>query len=227
MIEERQAAVEAILNAGHIPAGMELFKAGDQTQKEIIEEWIKESDVYLLILGARYGSIDSELGISYTEWEYRLAGELGIPRFSLVLSDDYIDKKVRDELLKTKDIERNMEKFSNFKTDVESHIVKFIDHHQAIKGAILGSLNDITRRRKDLKGWIRYSEKYDEERYYQLLQDKQKFKDQLANNEKLSKKQTKDLKQGEDILSIKINYQIFKKIQESLKKAKKNITDLN
>ena len=26
--EERQAAVEAILGAGHIPAGMELFKAG-------------------------------------------------------------------------------------------------------------------------------------------------------------------------------------------------------
>lgn len=28
LIEERQAAVEAILDAGHIPAGMELFKAG-------------------------------------------------------------------------------------------------------------------------------------------------------------------------------------------------------
>ena len=29
LIEERQAAVEAILDAGHIPAGMELFKAGN------------------------------------------------------------------------------------------------------------------------------------------------------------------------------------------------------
>ncbi len=27
LIEERQAAVQAILDAGHIPAGMELFKA--------------------------------------------------------------------------------------------------------------------------------------------------------------------------------------------------------
>ena len=38
LIDERQAAVEAVLNAGHIPAGMELFKAGDQTQKDIIRE---------------------------------------------------------------------------------------------------------------------------------------------------------------------------------------------
>ena len=29
---ERQAAVEAVLDAGHIPAGMELFKAGNETQ---------------------------------------------------------------------------------------------------------------------------------------------------------------------------------------------------
>ncbi|MEB3312161.1 MAG: DUF4062 domain-containing protein [Snowella sp.] len=55
---ERQAAVEAILTAGHIPAGMELFSAGDQSQWEVIKEWIDESDVFLLILGGRYGSIE-------------------------------------------------------------------------------------------------------------------------------------------------------------------------
>lgn len=111
LINERQAAVEAVLNAGHIPAGMELFKAGDQTQKEIIKEWIEESDVYLLILGARYGSVDSESNISYTEWEYNLARKLGIPSFSLVLTDDYIDQKVKDEDLKAGDVEINIREF--------------------------------------------------------------------------------------------------------------------
>ncbi len=48
--EERQAAVEAILSAGHIPAGMELFTAGDESQMAVIERWIDESDAYLLIL---------------------------------------------------------------------------------------------------------------------------------------------------------------------------------
>ena len=32
LIEERQAAVHAILDAGHIPTGMELFKAGNESQ---------------------------------------------------------------------------------------------------------------------------------------------------------------------------------------------------
>jgi hypothetical protein len=36
MLLERQAAVESILKAGHIPAGMELFTAGDQTQLQVI-----------------------------------------------------------------------------------------------------------------------------------------------------------------------------------------------
>ncbi|WP_427500748.1 DUF4062 domain-containing protein [Methylomonas sp. MED-D] len=63
---ERQAAVEAILVAGHIPAGMELFTAGDESQMEVIKQWIDESDVYLLILGGRYGSIEPASGKSYT-----------------------------------------------------------------------------------------------------------------------------------------------------------------
>jgi len=36
--DERQAAVEAILVAGHIPAGMELFTSGDESQMEAIKQ---------------------------------------------------------------------------------------------------------------------------------------------------------------------------------------------
>jgi hypothetical protein len=67
--EERQAAVEAILKAGHIPAGMELFTAGSGSQLQVIRRWIEESDLYLLILGGRYGSIEPKSGLSYTEVE--------------------------------------------------------------------------------------------------------------------------------------------------------------
>lgn len=68
--EERQAAVEGILSAGHIPAGMELFSAGDETQLETIRRWISESDIYMLILGGRYGSIEPKTKKSYTQLEY-------------------------------------------------------------------------------------------------------------------------------------------------------------
>lgn len=57
--EERRAAVQAVLDAGHIPAGMELFKAGNQSQLATIYKWIDASDVYMLILGGRYGSIET------------------------------------------------------------------------------------------------------------------------------------------------------------------------
>lgn len=75
LIEERQAAVEGILNAGHIPAGMELFKSGNESQLETVKRWIDESDVYLLILGGRYGVIEPESGKSYTHVEYEYALE--------------------------------------------------------------------------------------------------------------------------------------------------------
>src|SRR6476469_2973856 len=85
--EERQAAVEAILTAGHIPAGMELFAAGDETQMNVIKRWIDESDVYLLILGGRYGSVEPNSGKSYTHLEYEYAVEKAKPRFSVVIGD--------------------------------------------------------------------------------------------------------------------------------------------
>jgi len=37
LVDERQAAVEAILNAGYIPAGMELFKPENNSQIETIK----------------------------------------------------------------------------------------------------------------------------------------------------------------------------------------------
>lgn len=94
LMDERQAVVEQILKQGHIPAGMELFRADDRSQKDIIRKWIEESDIYVLILGYRYGTIDSDSKISYTEWEYNLAVELNKPRIVLILSNDWLERKL-------------------------------------------------------------------------------------------------------------------------------------
>src|SRR4051812_29297537 len=92
---ERQAAVEAILKAGHIPAGMELFAAGDESQLETIKRWIDESDVFMLILGARYGSLEPKTAISYVELEYDYALNREMPIFAVVISEEEIDRRVR------------------------------------------------------------------------------------------------------------------------------------
>ncbi len=83
--EERQAAVQAILDADHIPASMELFKAGNESQLKTIYKWIDESNVYMLILGGRYGTIEENSGKSYTHLEYEYALSKNIPVFAIVI----------------------------------------------------------------------------------------------------------------------------------------------
>lgn len=76
LIDERQDAIRNILDLKHIPAGMELFPASDTDQLVYIKKVIDECDYYLLIMGGRYGSMDSK-GISYTEREYDYAVKTG------------------------------------------------------------------------------------------------------------------------------------------------------
>ena len=55
---------------------MELFPAEDSTAWDHIKREIDESDIYLLIISGRYGSVD-DTGLSFTEREYRYALETG------------------------------------------------------------------------------------------------------------------------------------------------------
>ena len=72
---------------------MELFKAG-KSQMETIRKWIDESDVYMLILGGRYGSIEKESGLNYTRLEYKYALSKDMPIFAIVLSDSFLTQKI-------------------------------------------------------------------------------------------------------------------------------------
>ncbi|MDI3236507.1 DUF4062 domain-containing protein [Exiguobacterium antarcticum] len=79
LIEERQQAVQAVLKANHIPAGMELFKAGSLDQLKTIERWIDQSDIYMLILGGRYGTLEPKSKKSYTHLEFEYAVKSNVP----------------------------------------------------------------------------------------------------------------------------------------------------
>jgi regulator of replication initiation timing len=154
LIEERQVAVKAVLNSGHIPAGMELFTAGDESQKQIIKRWIDESDAYVLILGGRYGSIDKETGKSYTHWEYDYAGEAGKPRFAIVLSDKAIDNKVVILGYKDATEQNNPQLHKDFREGLlAAKLVSPVDDHKDIEISIFKSLREIEQR-TDLNGWI-------------------------------------------------------------------------
>lgn len=153
--DERQAAVEGVLLANHIPAGMELFTAGDASQLEVIKQWIKESDAYLLILGARYGSVEPVSGLSYSEIEYDFAVASGLPHFALVLPDATVARK-HAEGLKLPSAE-DAEKLSSFRSKVLSKSSKFVDNPDQIKIGVLQSLHEIESR-PGLIGWLRSNE---------------------------------------------------------------------
>lgn len=153
LIEERQAAVEAILSSGHIPAGMELFSAGDETQMTVIKRWIDESDVYLLILGGRYGSIDRKTNKSYTQLEYEYAVETNKPLFSIIQNQSALDEKVKKFGIEVFEQE-NPKELQAFRSLVMRNLIKFWDDKKDIKIAIHETLSEFYYR-KDLKGWIR------------------------------------------------------------------------
>ena len=152
--EERQAAVEAILDAGHIPAGMELFKAGNESQLKTIYKWIDESDVYMLILGGRYGSIEEKSGKSYTQLEYEYALSKGIPVFAVVLSDSFLTTKINQLGLSDVTEQKAPDKYQIFKSLVMSKIIRIVDDCKDIKIAIHTTLNEFMND-FDLVGWIR------------------------------------------------------------------------
>lgn len=66
MQDERKAILKQLLELDCIPAGMELFPSTDEDQWSFIQQVIDESDYYIVIVGAKYGSV-AEDGLSYTE----------------------------------------------------------------------------------------------------------------------------------------------------------------
>jgi hypothetical protein len=152
LVDERQAAVAAILKAGHIPAGMELFTAGDVSQMETIKRWIDESDIYMLILGGRYGSLESTSGISYTELEYDYASLKGKPSFSVVITEAALDLKIRgggSAFLE----QVNPSGLALFRKKVLSNVSSFFSDTKDIRLCIYESMSDYVGN-SSLKGWI-------------------------------------------------------------------------
>ncbi|WP_201589744.1 DUF4062 domain-containing protein [Psychrobacter fozii] len=149
---DRQAAVSAILKAGHIPAGMELFTSGDQSQMDTIRRWIDESDVYMLILGGRYGSVESSTQVSYTELEYDYALEQGKPLFAVVIDEDALEERVKAS--GTSLMERdNPKQLKGFREKALSNISSFFSDEKDIRLCVYESLSDFATNR-NLKGWV-------------------------------------------------------------------------
>src|SRR5690349_16912153 len=87
------AAVErAIIAAGHVPVDMTDFPAADQAPAGLCAERVRDCDVYIGVLGTRYGSpVRDRPDVSYTELEFDTATEAGKDRLVFLLDTNADD----------------------------------------------------------------------------------------------------------------------------------------
>lgn len=147
--EERAKVIQALWELDCIPYGMEVFPATSGTSWEWIEKAIKESDYYILIVGGKYGSIDKETGISYTQKEYEYAESINIPIIRFLVQDE--------QELPSKKTEQNPRikgKLDEFKKLVKLKQCRFFTSPNNLMAQVSTSLQHLIKE-NPRGGWIR------------------------------------------------------------------------
>jgi hypothetical protein len=148
--EERAAVVSALLNQDAIPAGMELFPAADDDAWTLIKSVIDASDYYLLVIGGKYGSIDPQMDISFTEKEYDYAVSQERPVMAFLHGDPGsipFDKSEENE--------QTREKLRQFRAKVEAtKHVKFWTSASDLQGKVAFTFPSFQKRYPAV-GWVR------------------------------------------------------------------------
>lgn len=145
--DERRAVMEAIMNAGHIPIGMEAFQASDDDQWTYITRRIDESDYYVVIIAERYGSMKD--GKSYTQMEYEYAIASGVPAIGMLLHDD-----ARTLWPASRVESGRSKKIKDFRGVVGQKVVKFWRNADDLALKVSQALNEQVRVNPRI-GWVR------------------------------------------------------------------------
>ena len=144
LAEFRRQAIDVVLDRGHLPIALERFGANNESDLAVIKRAIQQSQVYVLILGHRYGELVPGRTISFTEFEFELAEEAGLLVLPLVLSDDALHQK-RQALDPT--VEKDLREIENHSKLMEfrrrlSHFRSYWAPGDDFRYLVLKSLDD-------------------------------------------------------------------------------------
>jgi len=144
----REAVRNALNKAGCIPCGMERFTASAQSPLDTCFEELEKSQVYICILGMRYGSIDSTSGKSYTELEYEKAKELNLPILAFLIDEEKAVFQRKD--FDREDMATKMEKLEDFKNRIKKSkevTCAFFDSPATLSDLVFRSITAELKRR--------------------------------------------------------------------------------
>lgn len=120
LIPYREEVQRNLMRLEQIIKGMEYFGSDPRDSLTMCLSQVKESKLFIGILGMRYGSIDEESGLSYSQIEYNEAIKNEIPTLMYLMSEDC--------LVPAKFVDRGekAEKLTEFKEGLKKqHTVSF------------------------------------------------------------------------------------------------------
>ena len=82
-----QAALDAVGRAEMTPVDMRYFAARDVRPADYCRRRVRECEIYVAVVGFRYGSLVAGEAVSYTELEFLTASEAGLPRLVFLLEE--------------------------------------------------------------------------------------------------------------------------------------------
>lgn len=115
LIPYREAVETVLTGMEHIPLGMEYFVSSPDSPIDACLATVRRSQLYIVIVGMRYGSIEEGSGKSFTELEYDEAVKNKIPVLAFI-----IDEEQCPILPKFVDVGEKAEKLKQFKAKLNS-----------------------------------------------------------------------------------------------------------
>lgn len=195
--------LRAVLELDHMPAGMELFPAGDDAAWELIKDVIDASDYYVLIVGGRYGSLDSE-GIGFTEKEYDYA--LAARKSVIPLLHQNPDNLPRE---RTEEDPATWKRLKEFRAKVEArHTCVYWTVADDLKSKVIIGLTSATKRHPAV-GWVRADKLPSQATLEELLALRKRVTEletQAAADRTGPPAGTETLAQGDNLLEIFVTF---------------------
>jgi len=198
--DERRAVQEAILELDCFPAGMELFPASNEDAWTLIKGVIETSDYYLLVIGGKYGSIDAETTLSYTEKEFDFAVSIDKPVMAFLHGDPGSIPAAKTEL--DPDAREKLEAFRE-KVQTSKH-VKYWTGADELAGKVSRSFTQM-RKQFPTAGWIRGDVETSTdalEENIELRKEIDRLKAQLATAQEMTSTAAEELAGGDDPVTI-------------------------